>query len=325
MVLHDEIDRRSIVAEGGGGCLLVQIVGERLHLSVRHGDDREPVRHVGVVLGFQSLKYLQEPAVGAECELLTIGSVDGGELARHGPGRGFDQIDLLDAAALAVRAMIADIGDGLAVRRPNRMIVVELRVGGQVRRDAACDVDHPQVLVRLGGEITVLVVLEVIAVDHDGLGRVPGAGVRCSHHQQDPLAVGRPREARNFAAAMGELTRLPAVPVQQPYLERGIGRARRQEGQIAAIGAESRLAGVLALGHGAGIRAIPVDLPHGTLGGIGCPVVGGHHIRHRAAVGRYLGFGHIQELVVVVRNERTLFGLQHRGVKAGRRQSQERQ
>ncbi len=91
-------------------------------------------------------------------------------------------------------------------------------------------------------EVTLHVLLEMIAVDDDGLGQLssalPGAllaelvGVLLvanAHFQHEPAAVRRPHVTRNVFLHAGKLAGFSSQPVEQPHLLSWHPRAARKE------------------------------------------------------------------------------------------------
>jgi hypothetical protein len=123
-----------------------------------------------------------------------------------------------------VRAL-AEKRNLFAVRRPRRVLVVRLPAG-QHRVLSGRDVEHCDVIVE-ATEVTLLVLLEVIAVDDDGRRRLAlppflllGFLVRVlvTDDEGDARAVGRPLELGNAALDLAHLAGLAATSIEQPDL-----------------------------------------------------------------------------------------------------------
>src|SRR5450432_3774787 len=91
--------------------------------------------------------------------------------------------------------------------------------------------------VAAGAQITILVLLEVNGIDHDGLLRLR----RRIDEQRDLLAVRRPGIAGDVAIGFCQLARLAATAILQHDLALLRTRGSREKCERAAVGTPSRL------------------------------------------------------------------------------------
>src|SRR5688500_17849522 len=102
-------------------------------------------------------------------------------------------------------------------------------------------------------EITRPILLEVIAVDDDGRRRLalPAlellglvGGVLVVGDESDARAVGRPADVGDAALEVADAVRFAARAIEQPDLAAALllvfGAARRDEGEVLAVGAPAR-------------------------------------------------------------------------------------
>ena len=119
VILHENADRLAIRCENRRGDGSIQFVRQRSQVAVADRHHGEAVRDVGIQARLQPLQEGNELAVGTECQSLVIRRENLGQAPWSCPGsraRRLDEIDLIDTALLRVLAVIADVGDELAVR-----------------------------------------------------------------------------------------------------------------------------------------------------------------------------------------------------------------
>ncbi len=180
-------------------------------------------------------------------------------------------------------------------------------------------------------EVAAGVLFEVVARDDDrrfGLALPPffllGLVVRIGivNCQRQTLAVRRPGEVADAALDAGQLERLAARPVEQPYLRAVllvlvllvVIAARREEGKVAAIGAPLGRRFVLRAGRELHLLcAIPADHPEIRIALVLLDIGGRHHIGHPLAVGRELRVANEALLGLIVENDGAL------GLRVGRK------
>src|SRR6202521_3921296 len=113
-----------------------------------------------------------------------------------------------------------------------------------------------------------------------------------AHHEHDVLTVGRPFVAGELPGDVSELSRLTAAPIEHPQLGFAFGRTRRQEAEVAPVGAEARLRHALAPRQLDARVPRPVGHPQRAPGFVGLLVVARHEVGNRGAIGRDMQIGH---------------------------------
>ena len=166
--------------------------------------------------------------------------------------------------------MVADVGNPCAVRRPRGVFFLDVFIGGELfglLRGYVIDIERVEGVV---AEIALNVLLEVVAIDDDGLGRrwgLPFLSVGFGlgmEGEQELFRVGRPAVAFDVLVGDGgELLGLAAAAVEEPDLGAfGGTRTRGRKADVPAVWAEFGRAGAfLAEGELEVDGAIPFDHP----------------------------------------------------------------
>ena len=176
--------------------------------------------------------------------------------------------------AVRVRALArADEGDLRPVRRPGGRRIFEL-ARGDLFELLRGDVEHVDVGVE-ALQIAFAVLLEVIAVEHDGRRGLPLPALHLlglvgrilvALREDEFLAVRRPRVVAHAAVDLGQLLRLAAQAIQEPDLRAllllVLGAPAGEEREVAAVRAPAGR--TLALGprrQAHRLRAVPAHHP----------------------------------------------------------------
>ena len=260
-----------------------------------HGQLVQPVGRVLVVVAHENG---ETRSVGAPRRAAALALGRGGE--PHGLGAcarlDHPQVVVRRPVGLGVRAL-AEKGDARAVRRPRRAPIVDAALGergGGLRGD----VEDGDVLVDVR-EVALAVLLEVVAVDHDGRRGLPlpallllglGVGVFVARHEHQPRAVGRPRVVGDAALHVGQLHSLAARSRQQPHLRAALllvlGAARGHERQVLAVRAPAgRRLAVGRRGQLQLLAAVPPGHPHVAVALVLLFIDSGHRVGHPLAIG----------------------------------------
>src|SRR5580698_8023626 len=94
-----------------------------------------------------------------------------GKLARRRTGRGRNDEEVLAVGAVGVGVLVAEKGDPCAVGRPLRVLFLNVLACGQLLRFLGRDVVDVERVESVVAEVALNVLLEVVAIDDDGLGR----------------------------------------------------------------------------------------------------------------------------------------------------------
>jgi hypothetical protein len=154
-------------------------------------------------------------------------------------GLGSDDVDVLAAVVVDAGRVSSHEGDPAPVRRPGRKILVERGVGRERRRRGARHVEQHEVAAHAGGEITLLVLLEVHGVDHDGLRRLRIL-FAVLNREHEVCAVRGPVVGADVVLGLEDRARLAAAPVEQQELFVFGPRGYRQIRQVSAVGTPTR-------------------------------------------------------------------------------------
>ena len=246
-VFEHESHFAAVGRKAGRRHVAVQAFGEHPRRASRCGRYRQVVDGVPDDLGFDDAGVGDEIAVGTPGGR-TVGAriVGNPQQRRAGIGivRGYDP-DIGVVAGVGFLGAIADEGDQAAVRAPGRIRVII--VAGcdlhRLRLPAGVDVLHVQVR-PAAIQVSDVIALDLQAVDHPGFFFVLvalGLLFGIADHEHQPFAVGRPGVIGHSLFDMGKLIRFAAAPVQGPDLGLAVV-ARREKGQVAAVGTPLRTA-----------------------------------------------------------------------------------
>ncbi len=185
------------------------------------------VLYIGIELRFEPLQVADGSPVGAPCEFLCVRRVGTHDTAHGCAGYGLDHRDVFPPVRIHGPLMRANEGDPAPIGRPGGQVFVELRIGGQLLGMLAIHIEDVQMPLAPLGKVSVLVLLEVPRIDHDGLGRrIPLA---LHHREREMLAVRCPRILADVACDGAQRAGIAAAPVEQHDLAFLGARGRRDE------------------------------------------------------------------------------------------------
>ena len=226
---------------------------------------------------------------------------------------GLDDVEVVVAGAVVLRTAPAHERDRAPVWRPRRHRLV-VRARQQQGGGAGGEIEEVEMVVQLA-QPAGLVLLELEAVEHDGLGRLGrgvarrlGVGVRIAGHQREPPAVGRPGQVAHAAGQVGDPLRLAAPAVEQPdllHLSRIV--AIRQVRDVAPVRAPAR--GVVRPRMPREphlLRPVPARQPDVGVVPVLRGIHHGHRIRHPRAVRRDLRIADVPQPGEIVRSDGAL-------------------
>ena len=325
VVGEQKVQLRAVFRPAGRRHVSVELRGRKHRFPATHRDDRELGWVIARIFRHAPLKIGDLGPIGAE-HGPGVWTFPCGELHRLRAFTSFNDVDIGVAMPVGVTLAFAGERDPFSVGRPGGSGAVET-TRGQQGRLLGRDIEDVNALIAVI-EIAHAVALEVIAVDHDGLGRFVRLVVirifftlavvlvlRILRHQHEPRAVFGPLEAGHATFELRQPLGFPTRAVQQPDLAlRGrvlrragvVTAARGQESQILAVRAEPRAAfAAIALGQLDPRGAIPAH--HEQIGdrAILARVGRAKRVGDPIAFGRDRELADLDHTMNVLRRERT--------------------
>jgi hypothetical protein len=156
----------------------IELVGDDARLAAIGGHDSQAIEVIGTVFRIAALRVSDELAVARPRQAASIGTWMRGQFARRGSSGGSDDKNVAVVGTVGFRVVIADERDPGAVGRQHGAVFVVLVVGGDLFQPVALDVEEINVTVLVVAEVALNVLLEMVAIDDDRLGRLGGRAGR---------------------------------------------------------------------------------------------------------------------------------------------------